>query len=163
VDGGEIKALLDALIPLQVGEVVMLLGKDNKKVRLRCAVADIAVQNGVAKAEQFVVDTDNTQIKVHGDVNFANEAMDLELDPYPKEAGILSLRTPIVVGGEMAQPEAKPKMGPLAARAAVAIGLAAINPALAILATLENGPGKDTDCGKVLAEARAHGARKKQS
>ena len=163
VDGGQIKALLDALIPLQVGEVVMLLGKDNEKVRLRCAVADIPVQNGVAKAEQFIVDTDNTQIKVHGDVNFRNEAMDLELDPYPKQAGILSLRTPILVGGEMAQPKPKPKMGPLAARTAAAVGLAAINPALAILATLENGPGKDTDCGKVLAEARAHGAQKKQS
>jgi uncharacterized protein involved in outer membrane biogenesis len=163
VDGGEIKALIDALIPLQVGEVVMLLGKNNAKVKLRCAVADIPVQHGVARVEQFVVDTDNTQIKVHGDVNFADEGMDLELDPYPKEAGILSLRTPIVVGGAMRQPKPKPKMGPLAARAAAAVGLAAINPALAVLATLENGPGKDTDCGKVLAEAGAHGAQKKQS
>jgi uncharacterized protein involved in outer membrane biogenesis len=163
VDGGEIKALLDALIPLQVGEVVMLLGKDNAKVRLRCAVAAIPVQDGVAKADQFVVDTDNTQIKVHGDVSFKNEKVDVELDPYPKQAGILSLRTPIVVQGDMRQPKPKPKAGPLAARAAAAVGLAAINPALAILATLENGPGKDTDCGKVLSEARAQGAQKKQS
>jgi uncharacterized protein involved in outer membrane biogenesis len=162
IDGGEIKALLDALIPLQVGEVIMLLGKDNAKVRLHCAVADIPVQDGVAKAHQFVVDTDNTQIKVHGDVNFRSEGLNVELDPYPKQAGILSLRTPIVVQGDMRQPKPKPKVGPLAARAAAAVGLAAINPALAVLATLENGPGKDTDCGKVLAEARAQGAQKKQ-
>ena len=163
IDGGQIKALLDALIPLQVGEVVMLLGKNNEKVPLRCAIADIPVQDGVAKAQNFILDTENTQIKVHGDVNFRNEGLDIELDPYPKEPGILSLRTPIRVEGVMRQPKPKPKMGPLAARAAAAVGLAAINPALAILATLENGPGKDTDCGKVIAEAHAKGAQKKQS
>jgi uncharacterized protein involved in outer membrane biogenesis len=163
IDGGQIKALLDALIPLQVGEVIMLLGKNNEKVPLRCGVADIPVQNGVARTDKFVLDTENTQIKVHGEVNFKNEALDIELDPYPKQAGILSLRTPIEVQGDMRQPKPKPKMGPLAARAAAAIGLAAVNPALAVLATLENGPGKDTDCGKVIAEARAKGAEKKQS
>ena len=163
IDGGQIKALLDALIPLQVGEVVMLLGKNNEKVPLRCGVADIPVQDGVAKARNFILDTENTQIKVHGDVNFKNEGLDIELDPYPKQPGILSLRTPIMVEGVMRQPKPKPKIGPLAARAAAAVGLAAINPALAILATLENGPGKDTDCGKIIAEAHAKGARKKQS
>ena len=163
IDGGQIKALLDALIPLQVGEVIMLLGKNNEKVALRCGVADIPVKDGVAKAENFILDTENTEIKVHGDVNFRNEALDIELDPYPKQPGILSLRTPIMVEGVMREPKPKPKVGPLAARAAAAIGLAAINPALAILATLENGPGKDTDCGKVIAEAHAKGAQKKQS
>jgi hypothetical protein len=163
IDGGQIKALLDALIPLQVGEVIMLLGKNNEKVPLRCGVADIPVQNGVAKAENFILDTADTEIKVHGDVNFKNEALNIELDPYPKNPGILSLRTPILVEGDMRQPKPTPKKGPLAARAAVAVGLAAINPALAILATLENGPGKDTDCGKVIAEAHAKGAQKKQS
>ena len=163
IDGGQIKALLDALIPLQVGEVVMLLGKNNEKVPLRCGVADIPVQDGVAKARNFILDTENTQIKVHGDVNFKDEGLDIELDPYPKQPGILSLRTPIMIEGVMRQPKPKPKIGPLAARAAAAVGLAAINPALAILATLENGPGKDTDCGKIIAEAHAKGARKKQS
>jgi uncharacterized protein involved in outer membrane biogenesis len=163
IDGGEIKALLDALIPLQMGEVIMLLGKNNQKVRLHCALADIALENGVAQPKWFVVDTDNTEIKVHGTVNLNNEALNIELDPYPKESGILSIRTPILVEGSMRQPKPKPKIGPLAARAAAAVGLAAINPALALLATLENGPGKDTDCGKALAEARAQGATKKQS
>jgi len=121
------------------------------------------VKDGFAKAENFILDTENTEIKVHGDVNFRNEALDIELDPYPKQPGILSLRTPIMVEGVMREPKPKPKVGPLAARAAAAIGLAAINPALAILATLENGPGKDTDCGKVIAEAHAKGAQKKQS
>jgi hypothetical protein len=162
VDGGRIKALLDALIPLQMAEVIMLIGRD-QQVELRCAVADVSVAKGVAKADSFVVDTDNTLIKVQGSVDFGREFMDIELDPYPKNPGILSLRTPIVAVGPLRAPKTRPKAGPLVARAAAALGLAAINPALAILATIENGPGKDTDCGKLLAEAKSKGAVKKAS
>jgi uncharacterized protein involved in outer membrane biogenesis len=163
VDGGRIKALLDALIPLQMGQVLMLLGRGGDQVQLRCAVAGVAVAGGVATPDSFLVDTENTLIKVHGTVDFGNETVDLEMDPYPKKAGILSLRTPIKVTGTLRTPKANPKAGPIAARVAAAGALAAANPALALLATLENGPGKDTDCGKVLAEARAKGAEKKAS
>jgi uncharacterized protein involved in outer membrane biogenesis len=162
VDGGRIKALLDALIPLQVGEVVMLIGRD-QQVQLRCAVAGVSVKQGVARADSFVVDTDNTLIKVEGTVDFDKEVMDVQLNPYPKEPGILSLRTPIVATGPLRQPKARPKMGPLAARIAAAAALAAVNPVLAVLATIENGPGKDTDCGKLLGEAKSQGAVKKAS
>jgi hypothetical protein len=37
-----------------------------------------------------------------------------------------------------------------------------VNPALAFLPFVDNGPGKDTDCGKLLGEAKAQGAQKKQ-
>jgi uncharacterized protein involved in outer membrane biogenesis len=160
VDGGRIKALLDALIPLQLAEVVMLIGRD-QQVELNCAVAGIAVKGGVAQAEEFVVDTDNTLIKVEGSVDFGKEVMDLQLNPYPKNPGILSLRTPIVATGPLRSPKTRPKAGPLVARVAAAAALAAVNPALAVLATLESGPGKDTDCGKLLAQAKAQGAVKK--
>jgi uncharacterized protein involved in outer membrane biogenesis len=163
VDGGRIKALLDALIPLQMAEVIMLLGRGSEQVQLRCAVGSLEVKNGVAKADDFVVDTENTLIKVEGTVDLKQEAIDLEAKPYPKDAGILSLRTPLELKGPMRSPKAHPKAGPLVARAAGALVLAAVNPALAVLATIESGPGKDTDCGKLLAEAKAQGAVKKQS
>jgi uncharacterized protein involved in outer membrane biogenesis len=161
VDGGRIKALLDALIPLQLAEVIMLLGRDSEKVRLRCAVGELDVKRGVAKVENFVVDTENTLIKVSGVVDLGREMLNLEFSPYPKNPGILSFRTPIEIEGPLRQPKTHPKPGPLAARAAGALLLAAVNPALAVLATLETGPGKDTDCGKLLSEAKAQGAVKK--
>jgi uncharacterized protein involved in outer membrane biogenesis len=163
VDGGRIQALLDALIPLQIAEVIMLLGRNSEQVQLRCAVGGLEVKGGVARAENFVVDTENTLIKVAGTVDFSHETIDLEAAPYPKSAGILSLRTPLELKGPMRLPKAHPKSGPLVARAAGALALGALNPALAVLATLESGPGKDTDCGKLLAEAKAQGAVKKTS
>jgi hypothetical protein len=41
--------------------------------------------------------------------------------------------------------------------------LAAINPVLALLPFIETGPGKDSDCGKLIAQANAKGAVKKTS
>jgi hypothetical protein len=51
------------------------------------------------------------------------------------------------------------EVAPLAARGAAALALAAINPLLALAATVETGPGKDADCASVLAEARTPSSR----
>ncbi len=163
VDGGRIRALLDALIPLQMAEVIMLLGRNADQVQLRCAVGGLDVKDGVARADSFVVDTEHTLIKVDGAVDLDHESIDLQASPYPKQPGILSLRTPLVMKGPMRQPKVHPKVGPLVARAAGVVALGAVNPALSLLATGESGPGKDADCGKLLAEAKARGAVKKTS
>jgi hypothetical protein len=39
--------------------------------------------------------------------------------------------------------------------------LAAVNPLLAILPFIETGPGKDSNCGALIAQARGKGAVKK--
>jgi len=47
-------------------------------------------------------------------------------------------------------------------RAAAAAALAALNPLLALLPFIETGPGKDSDCGALLAGVRAKGVEKKK-
>ena len=44
-------------------------------------------------------------------------------------------------------------MGPLAGRGLTALALGAINPLLALAATIETGPGENADCSGVLALA----------
>jgi hypothetical protein len=39
--------------------------------------------------------------------------------------------------------------------------LGARNPVLALLPFTETGPGEDSDCGRLIAEARSHGAHRK--
>jgi hypothetical protein len=41
------------------------------------------------------------------------------------------------------------------------VALAAISPPLALIALVDTGKGKDQDCGKYLAEAKARGAKPK--
>jgi AsmA family protein len=66
---------------------------------------------------------------------------------------ILSLRTPLVVAGTFAGPKVGPDKGALASRAGLALALAAVNPLLALAATVETGPGQDANCGPALREA----------
>ena len=75
------------------------------------------------------------------------------LKPEPKDKSILSLRSPLKVGGTFAAPTAGPDKAALAGRAGLAIALGVINPLLALLATIETGPGKDADCSAALGVA----------
>jgi len=75
------------------------------------------------------------------------------LHPYPKDKSILSLRSPIHVGGSLGAPKIRPDKGALVQRGALAVLLGAINPVLALAATIETGPGQDANCGAVLREA----------
>ena len=161
VSGGRVSALLVELLGLDVAESVMLLGRKHDQVELRCAASALEVEDGVAKASDFVVDTSDTLIKVEGAIDLKNERLDLETKPYPKDMSPLALRTPLYIKGPMKDPGVRPKAGPLVARAALGAALGAIAPPLAALALVETGPGKDTDCGRLLAEARAKGAVKK--
>ncbi|HYC35343.1 MAG TPA: AsmA family protein [Usitatibacter sp.] len=162
VNGGRISALLVELLGLDVAESVMLLGRNHSQVELRCAVTGFEVKDGVANTRDFVIDTSDTIVKVDGAIDLKRERLDLETKPYPKDPSPLALRTPLYIKGPMKDPGIRPKAGPLVARAALGAALGAIAPPLAALALIETGPGKDSDCGQLLAEARQHGAVKKE-
>ncbi len=161
VDGGRIGALMIELLGLDVAESILLLGRKHEQVTLRCAVSGFDVKDGSMNTDSFVVDTSDTVVKVDGAIHLKDETLDLEVRPYPKDMSLLALRTPLTIGGPLRNPSIRPKAGPLAARIAAAVALGAIAPPLAALALVETGPGKDTDCGRLLAEAKAKGAVKK--
>jgi uncharacterized protein involved in outer membrane biogenesis len=166
IDGGRVSALLVELVGLDLGEAALVLGSrrgTKPQVGLRCAAGALKVKDGVAEPETFVIDTTDTLIEVKGNVNLGSEKLDLVTRPEPKDVSLFALRTPIEIEGTLKDPKIRPKAGPLVARVAAAGALAAIAPPLAALAFVETGPGKDSDCAKVLAEAKASGARKKVS
>lgn len=163
VNGGQVSLLLVELLGLDFGEALGMLGTKNKQVALRCAAGAFNVQKGVIHTERFIIDTTDTVVKIEGTMSLADEKLNLVTYPEPKDMSFFALRSPIVVEGSLKKPSVRPKGGPIAARLAGAAVLAAIAPPLAALAFIETGPGKDTDCGKLLAEANAKGAPKKQS
>lgn len=163
VDGGQVNLLLVELLGLDVAEAATLLGaKKGQKVELRCAVADFSVKQGVATPEVFVVDTTDTVVKVEGTVNFDEERLELVTYPEPKDMSLFSLRSPVQIKGAFKDPQVRPKAGPIVARGAAAAALAVANPLLALLPFIETGPGKDSDCGALLAGVKAKGAVKKE-
>jgi uncharacterized protein involved in outer membrane biogenesis len=158
IEGGRAGAMLMELAELDVANVVMLLGKKREQEELRCAVSGFDVHGGVAQTDSFTIDTEGTVINVNGQVNLAQETLDLAAVPNAKHQSLVSLRTPLHLEGPLRKPKVRPEAGPLVKKGALAVGLGAINPALAVFALYEPAHGKDQPCGELIAEAQRKGA-----
>ena len=150
---GEISNILLEFIGLDGGEVIKFFINGDRNVKLLCAAAAFEVKQGLMNSKAILLDTTDTVIRGSGQVNLANETLDITLNPLPKDRSILSLRSPLKIGGTFASPSAGPDKMALGARAGAVIALGLINPLLALAATIETGPGKDADCRATLALA----------
>lgn len=149
---GEISNLLLELAGIDIYEALkFLLGKD-RKVAIRCAFGDFAVEDGVMTTRALALDTDDTIIVGEGTVDLGEEQFDLLLKPRPKDRSILTLRSPLVIDGSFVDPGFRPDMARLGLRGAIALTLGSIAPPAALLATLELGPGEDSSCGGEYAQ-----------
>ncbi|MFT3804773.1 MAG: AsmA family protein [Burkholderiaceae bacterium] len=153
IDGGRISNLLDAAAGLNGGKVLTLLLGGDREIRLRCGGVAFDIRNGHGRSTMFVIDTEQTQILGDGQFDLDTERFDLKVSPRPKEAGILSLRTPVHLYGSFRSPDYRLEKLPLAARLGGAIALAGVAPPAALLALIETGGGETTDCGRLLKQA----------
>jgi uncharacterized protein involved in outer membrane biogenesis len=154
VDEGTISKLLLEEMGLNIGNVVLTKLFGDKQVKLNCMVTDFGVTKGLMETRVFIADTEEAVITATGTINLANEQLDLTLRPDTKELRIFSLRAPIYVRGDFSHPAVSIDKGVLALKAggAIALGLAA--PVAALLPLVNTGPGQDSGCGRLLAQAR---------
>jgi len=150
---GQISNLLLEIAGLDGAEIIKFLMRGDLNVPVRCAASAFDVKKGLMTSRALVLDTTDTVVYGDGTVNFASEAIDLYFRPYPKDMSVLSLRSPLKVTGTLGAPQAGPDKGALAGRAGLALALGAVNPLLALAATIETGPGEDANCGAILREA----------
>jgi len=161
---GELKLLMnDGLISrslmeiagLNVGNYVVgkLFGDD--EVKINCAATDLNIRQGLATPKLFLLDTENAVINVTGNVNFANERLDLSINPESKGIRIITLRSPLYVRGTFKKPDAGVKAGPLIARGAAAVALGAVvAPAAALIALISPSDTDDNQCNNVLPQLK---------
>ena len=149
---GQISNLLMELAGIDIAETLKFLVTKDRKVPIRCAFGDFSVDNGLMQSRALAFDTADTIIVGNGKISLKNETLDLELRPRPKDRSILALRSPLVVGGSFKDPSFRPDFKRLGLRGAVALALGSIAPPAALLATLELGPGKDSNCGGKYAK-----------
>src|SRR6185312_16097084 len=102
---------------LNVGNIV--LGKlfGDRTVKINCAAADLAAQEGLFRTRLFVFDTQDALVDVDGTVNFADEKLDLDVTPHTKGLRVFSLRSPLYVKGTLKNPDVGVQKGPLRLRA----------------------------------------------
>ena len=156
---GQFSNLLLEFMGLDGGEIIKFLLRGDRNVVLRCAAMAFDVDKGTMLSRSVVLDTEDTVFDASGQASLSKETLDFVVRPQPKDKSILSLRTPLVIGGTFAAPRAGLEAGPLATRGAAAVILGALNPLLALAATVETGPGVDADCQEVLAQAKRPASR----
>lgn len=142
---------------LDGAEVLRFLFGGDKPVHLRCAVADVGVEQGVLRSRAIVFDTTDTKVAVDGRIDLRDESLDLTLRPEPKDFSPLSLRSPLHIRGTLKNPSVTPGKR-LFVKGGLAVLLGAlVNPLLALLPLIETGQGTNADCGQLMAAAQAAG------
>lgn len=154
VDGGEISKLMLEMIGLHIWEILELKVTGDKVIKLNCAVADFDVKQGVLQTKAMVLDTAITTIVGTGDINMAQETLHLDLQPHTKVFSPVALRSPIYIRGKFAKPEVKLDKSKLIMRSAGSIAMGIVNPFLAFIPLIDTGPGKNSQCGKLIHEAK---------
>jgi len=155
VAGGQISKLLMEQAGLHLWEIFNLSLTGDRLIKLRCAVADFDVKQGRMQTQALVFDTEVTTLLGTGTIDLKQEQLDLVFNPRTKNTSPLSLRSPIYIRGSFTQPRVEVDKGRVALRAAGAAVLGAINPFLALIPLIDAGPGRDSDCGQLVREAKS--------
>ena len=152
MSGGQISNLLLEVIGLDAAEIIKFLFAGDKNVPVRCGVIDFGIKKGIMTSEAFVIDTTDTKIVGEGQISLLKETIDMKVSPQPKDVSILTLRTPVHIGGTFKDPTVLPdKMLAIRAGAAVILGVLA-TPLAALIPTIETGLAEDANC-KALVES----------
>lgn len=155
VDGGEISKLMLETIGLHLWEMLQLKITGDEVIKINCAIADFDVKQGVMRTNAFVLDTQITTITGQGTIDLGQERLHLDLQPHTKVFSPLALRSPIYIRGNFAKPEASVDKSKIALRGAGALLLGAINPLLSLIPLIDSGPGKNSECGRMIREAQS--------
>lgn len=152
INDGKVSAFLMQLAAMDLWNVARVKLSGDKPIELRCAIADFGVKGGVMQTNAFVFDTAVVVINGEGTIDLGSEEMDLKLAPKPKEKSLASLNSPLYIRGTFLQPEVSPDVGRMAAKGIGALVMGALNPLLALVPLINEGPGKDSNCAKLIAE-----------
>lgn len=137
--GGRLSHLAVELLGLDMAEGLgRWLGGD-EALPVRCGAARLRIRDGLLRPAPAVVDTTDSTLWAEGQLSLADERLDLRLQVAPKDASLLSLRTPLRLRGSLARPAPGLEGGPLAGRLLPSVALGLANPLAALLPLLDLG------------------------
>lgn len=153
---GEINAALAELTGINVARGLgLLLGDNKEKTEIRCGVAQFGVKDGIMHADNVIFDTTDVRITGRGDIRLGPEELDLSIKGEPKELRMARLRTPVEIHGRLRKPSFGVDAGKVAKQGAVAAAIgAALTPLAAVIAFVDPGLAKDTNCAALLNAAQ---------
>jgi uncharacterized protein involved in outer membrane biogenesis len=151
MDSGSVSELLMKMVAIDIWGITRVKLEGDRQIPIRCVVGDFGVKDGVMQTNALVFDTGVVSVQGTGTVNLNQESLNLTLHPEPKDGSVASLRSPLHIQGTFSDPKVRPNVGSMVARGAGAIALALVNPLLAVIPLIDEGPGKDSPCGELIA------------
>ena len=113
MSGGRLSAALAHLIDMDFAEQILGAFKSDETTPIRCAIADLAGQNGLFET-RLIVDTGEVKIVGAGTINLAENTIDLVLRSYGKGFSLFSSDAPLRVSGRLSKPDVAPEKGAVA-------------------------------------------------
>jgi uncharacterized protein involved in outer membrane biogenesis len=154
----ELATPLFDLIGADLAQSVMPWAKQDRSTHINCAVARFDAKRGTATSDALLLDTEKVTVQGAGTIDLASERIALVLKPEPKERSLISLATPIDVGGTLAAPTLTPDEVALAKSAAGAVLGNVIIPFGFLVPLVSGGTGNENPCVAALNQAKASGA-----
>jgi AsmA family protein len=149
LQGGRLSPSLARLFEHDVAEALGLAPTDDQAHPINCLIARFAVNHGVATASTLLLDTRRAVVVGQGNVNFADETLFVDLNPYPKHSGSSRFGVPLQIRGTFAKPDVSSEKIGLAHRLGAAIGLLA--PPAVLLPLVDTGLGDKSKCRDAFA------------
>ena len=122
--------------------------------QISCGVLRTDLRRGLATVQSLVLDTRRVTVTGSGTANLGTEALALRLDPKPKEASLISLAHPVLIGGSFASPTLRPDpLGVAKGVGGLALGLAT-GPIGLLVPFLSKGSGETHPCAKLFTGSK---------
>ena len=125
--------------------------------QLNCVIARIGIENGVARSDTMLVDTNRITIGGTGTLDLKSEEINLAFAPRPKRSSLVSLAKPAVLTGTLSAPRVTatvlPRRRVVVLGGSVLAGL--INPAYLVFTFSQLGSGSSNPCVAGVEEAVA--------
>ncbi|MEO8373792.1 MAG: AsmA family protein [Sphingomonas bacterium] len=150
------------LSELDIGTFVqkMFEHKLKEPVKINCGLIAFTVRDGIGAADPILIDTQKNVILGRGGFSFKNESLDFSVRADGKKFSLISGQSPVGVNGYFAKPGINVISPQLIGRAGVGLGLSLVaSPLAGILAFVDVGDAKGSQCGPVLAGATAKSQR----
>lgn len=121
------------------------------KTVMNCFIADFIVEDGIAKASPFFIDTASLTLVGDGEINIPNNEIDFTIKPKTKEVALLDVAFPVNISGDLGDPS----IGPDALGVGSKIGgllLGTVNPAFFALNLAKLGVTDEHPCSSYSSE-----------
>ncbi|WPZ34394.1 AsmA family protein [Thalassobaculum sp. OXR-137] len=121
---------------------------------LKCAVGRWTLKRGVAETVVMMVDSDRVTVGGQGTIDLARETLDMRLMPNPKDASLVSLATPVMITGPIANPQIAPDPLAVAKGVGSVVGAAALAGPLALMLPFVSSGSTEPACAEAIAVAQ---------